>query len=743
VKNPDAQTVETASSVRTPEPSHLVRNDIEGLRALAVLSVLTDHAFPKALPGGFAGVDIFFVISGYLIGRQLLQEIQAGRLSILGFYARRSRRIFPALALVLVSVWCVGWVVYTAPEFIALCRQILAATFFSNNILLWSESGYFDTAALDKPLLHLWSLGIEEQFYVLIPAMLWMGTRGTKGSIRWIARLGALSLLATMFLSDFDYVSSFYLLHTRFWELAAGVVLAQIGLHAPAKAQQQCGIRPASKRDVREILLFCFMIVFGAVLLLASDDARWEWNEFLRDAGLVLAIAAAATTAFLADRYAHPDAWNQFRSWLVWQGARLATASSLVGVLLIGISVVALRPAGWPGAQTLFPVLGTALVIAAKPTGAFNRLLGCKPLAAIGGFSYPLYLWHWPAIVIFRLLNPEPTAIAMALALSASFVLAWLTKKLLEDPVRFGKLGSAVFRRPPLGALILGLVCAGFLSSLVVENDGLPSRFTPRLRAIAEWSEVNPDISWRVGHCYFYPSNKEEFSNECTPFKRPGVPLILLWGDSHAAHLYSGLAGVQSTMAMDIAQWTTAGCPPTVKPFRGENPTCAKRRETAMNRLTQLDPDTIVLGGAWERYLELGKSHMEISGALSETIRRLKELGFRRIVVFGPGPLWSTSLPIDLFRFMARSHANAIPERLGRVSDEIWRLDAALAALATAEDVQYVSVLHFFCDKDGCLTLGDKKLERPDLLYRDRDHLTVTGSRLLIAHSKPQLFGDN
>jgi peptidoglycan/LPS O-acetylase OafA/YrhL len=743
VKYPPAQTAETASSVRMPGPSHLFRNDIEGLRGLAVLSVLTNHAFPKALPGGFAGVDIFFVISGYLIGWQLLQDIQAERLSILGFYGRRARRIFPALTLVLVSVWCVSWVVFTVPEFIVLGQHILAATFFSNNILLWSESGYFDITALDKPLLHLWSLGIEEQFYLLAPAMLWMGTTGKKGSIRWVARLGALSLLATMFLSDFDYASSFYLLHTRFWELAVGVVLAQIGLHAPAKAQQQRGIYPASKRDGREILIFCSMIVFGAVLVLGSGDAPWEWNKFLRDAGLFFAIAAAAATAFLVDCYAHPDAWSQFRSWLVLQRGRASSASSLVGILLIGTSVVALRPVDWPGAQTLFPVLGTALVIAGGPTETINRLLGSKPLAFIGGISYPLYLWHWPAIVFFKLLNPEPTAIAMAIPLSASLVLAWLTKTLLEDPVRFGKLGSVVFQRPPLGTVVLGLVCAGFLGSLVVENDGLPSRLSPRLRAIAEWSDVNPDISWRAGHCYFHPSSKQDFSKECTPVKRPGVPLILLWGDSHAAHLYPGLAYVQSTVAMDIAQWTAAGCPPVLQPFDGEYPTCAKIRETAIKRLTQLDPDTIVLGGAWERYMELGQSPMEIRRALSETIHHLKNLGTKRIVVFGPGPLWATSLPIDLFRFMARSHSNEIPDRLGRVSNEIWHLDAALAALADAEKVQYVSVLNFFCDKDGCLTLGDKRLKRPDLLYRDRDHLTATGSRVLIEHSKDQLFGDN
>jgi peptidoglycan/LPS O-acetylase OafA/YrhL len=199
---------------------HRLRNDIEGLRALAVLSVIANHAYPKAFPGGFAGVDIFFVISGYLIGLHLLQDIQAGRFSIPRFYAKRVRRIFPALSLVLVSVWCVGWLVFSAPEFMVLAKHIVAAAFFSNNILLWAESGYFDTTALNKPLLHLWSLGIEEQFYLLIPAMLWFGARKSAGSIRWVARFGALSLLATIHLSDMSYSSSFYLLHTRFWERA-------------------------------------------------------------------------------------------------------------------------------------------------------------------------------------------------------------------------------------------------------------------------------------------------------------------------------------------------------------------------------------------------------------------------------------------------------------------------------------------------------------------------------------------
>jgi hypothetical protein len=105
--------------------------------------------------------------------------------------------------------------------------------------------------------------------------------------------------------------------------------------------------------------------------------------------------------------------------------------------------------------------------------------------------------------------------------------------------------------------------------------------------------------------------------------------------------------------------------------------------------------------------------------------------------------MWTTTLPIDLFRFMAKTRSSDIPERLGRVPDSLWRLDAAMAARAAAENIQYVSVLSYFCDKMGCLTVGDRSSTRPDLLYRDQDHLTVTGANLLVAHSRPQLLGEH
>jgi peptidoglycan/LPS O-acetylase OafA/YrhL len=717
----------------TDNPSgHVVRGDIEGLRALAVISVLINHAFPKLLPGGFAGVDIFFVISGYLIGRHLLQDIQAGRLSFLGFYAKRARRIFPALALVLICVWCVGLLPFSAPEFSTLGRQIVASAFFSNNIQLWSETGYFDVAALDKPLLHLWSLGIEEQFYLIIPAMLWLGSSGSAASVRWVARLGTLSLLATIVLSNVDG-ASFYLLHTRFWELAAGVVLAQTELRVHPSRQPLADDRHAFAGNAREVQAFCAATVFCCIVVLGSSEQKWEQVALIRDSGLIVAIMVAMLAGFVMQR-------RSLQQRLLQNAARLAKASSLVGIVLICASVLALSSTDWPGAQTLFPVLGTTMVIAATPSTGFNSLLGGRPLVFIGGLSYPLYLWHWPVIVFWRLLNPDARGIEIAVPLIISLALAWLTKILLEDAVRFGKLGLASFRRPHLGFVVAGLVFAAVLGSIAVATQGLPSRIPPNIRAIATWSEITRDDNWRAGQCYYPPETPDEYSSECTPAKRPGIPLVLLWGDSHAAHLYPGLISVKSTHSFDIVQWTAALCPPTAIRFIRESPTCSARRATALERLTHLHPDTILLAGAWELYLAMGVSETDIIRSVNETIRQLKADGDKEIVIFGPGPTWSTSLAIDLFRFMVLKRLNEIPERYGHPFEAAWHLDAAMAAQAQELGIRYVSVLNYFCNKSGCRTVGDRSIPKPDLLYRDRDHLTATGSEDLITHSGLPLF---
>lgn len=158
--------------------SHIsYRRDIDGLRAIAVLAVLVFHAFPTALPGGFVGVDVFFVISGFLITKVILTNLERGSFTLGDFYVRRVRRIFPALLVVLVACLAFGWKTMLAEDLTQLAKHVFGGATFSSNLLLWKEAGYFDKASEAKPLLHLWSLGIEEQFYLAWPVLMWLAWR--------------------------------------------------------------------------------------------------------------------------------------------------------------------------------------------------------------------------------------------------------------------------------------------------------------------------------------------------------------------------------------------------------------------------------------------------------------------------------------------------------------------------------------------------------------------------------------
>ena len=148
------------------------RSDIDGLRAIAIMAVVIFHAFPGLINGGFVGVDIFFVISGYLISTIILSGLEQNNFSFLNFYCRRIRRIFPALIVVLLCCLSVGWFLLLTDEYLELGKHSIAATGFVSNLILWGESGYFDSSADTKILLHLWSLAIEEQFYLVWPILL-------------------------------------------------------------------------------------------------------------------------------------------------------------------------------------------------------------------------------------------------------------------------------------------------------------------------------------------------------------------------------------------------------------------------------------------------------------------------------------------------------------------------------------------------------------------------------------------
>src|SRR5665213_1349596 len=167
----------TTGSARAGAPRAAHRRDIDGLRAVAVLPVVAYHVGIHAIPGGFIGVDIFFVISGFLITQVLLQDIHGGRFSLINFYERRVRRILPALIAVLFVTFVVCAEYGLPSEFIDYSKSLIAAAASVSNIYFWQTGGYFAAPALTKPLLHTWSLAVEEQFYIFWPLLLWFGLR--------------------------------------------------------------------------------------------------------------------------------------------------------------------------------------------------------------------------------------------------------------------------------------------------------------------------------------------------------------------------------------------------------------------------------------------------------------------------------------------------------------------------------------------------------------------------------------
>jgi peptidoglycan/LPS O-acetylase OafA/YrhL len=210
------------------------RPDIDGLRAIAVVSVVAFHTFPNFFKGGFVGVDIFFVISGYLISGIIVDAVERGRFGYLDFYSRRIRRIFPALFLVVAATLLVGWYVLLPDEFARLGKHLAAGAGFATNFVLWGEAGYFDASSDTKPLLHLWSLAIEEQFYIFWPLILSLFWRFKRGLLLATLTVAALSFAYNVFSVGHHPLAAFYSPLARFWELMLGGVLAYLVRHDSA-----------------------------------------------------------------------------------------------------------------------------------------------------------------------------------------------------------------------------------------------------------------------------------------------------------------------------------------------------------------------------------------------------------------------------------------------------------------------------------------------------------------------------
>ncbi len=343
------------------------RADIDGLRAVAVLGVVIYHAFPWVIPGGFIGVDIFFVISGYLISGILYKGHKAGTFSSFSFrefYARRIRRLFPALITMLVITMAYGWMILLPDEFQQLGKHVAAGTLFIQNFVFWQESGYFDTAASLKPLLHLWSLAVEEQFYIFFPLLLILLWRKPKILVPAMLVLLIATFVLNVVMSVQNSMSDFFLTPYRAWEFLGGSLLA------------------------------------------------W-WHE----------------------ERGHEEEVPLHREALSWGG-----------VILLGMGMAFIHTGDpFPGWRALLPVAGTLLLMeggAGGLKGAWvNRNILSNPAVVwIGLISYPLYLFHWPALSFVHIVKGEsPNPGCILTALGVSMMLTILTYYFLEKKIRNNK----------------------------------------------------------------------------------------------------------------------------------------------------------------------------------------------------------------------------------------------------------------------------------------------------------------
>jgi peptidoglycan/LPS O-acetylase OafA/YrhL len=505
VTAPRAPATPSSEAVDRPKTASQLdyRPDIDGLRAIAVLAVIGFHAFPTWIRGGFVGVDVFFVISGYLISTILLAGMERGSFRFSQFYIRRIRRIFPALIVVLLACMVAGWFLLFSFEYKALGKHVAGSAAFASNFVLWDEAGYFDKAAATKPLLHIWSLGIEEQFYIVWPLLLYLVWKRKAATLALLLLLLTVSFTFNVLASD--PAADFYSPLTRFWELMAGAVLAYLSLHWEGLA----GIFRKLPRPAPQII--------GAGV--APESTTRNATAVI---GLLLIVATVLTV----------DATKTFPGW-------------------------------W----ALLSVVGTYLMIASGPhTWINNKLLASRGLVAIGLISYPLYLWHWPLLSFIRIVDgTAPSPAAATLAILLSFALAWLTYLLVEKPLRFGKsapvkaaallvamaaTGSAgyftyaeggfAFRNPgaedlvaaaqdyqPSAGLTLGNPNA---PETILVGDSTMSQYVPRVRKLIEKHAIDLDrnriIFDVLGGCPPIPDIARDVNPACAPFIDKVLPTL-------------------------------------------------------------------------------------------------------------------------------------------------------------------------------------------------------------------------
>lgn len=637
------------------------RPAVDGLRGVAVLAVLGFHAFPETVTGGYVGVDVFFVISGFLITGIIARQLLHADFSFSDFYWRRVRRLFPALVLVLATTLVLGWFLLLPNEFKQLGKHATAAAAFLANFALWRESGYFDTAAEFKPLLHLWSLGIEEQFYLLWPAVLVLLWKRTTALFALVSLLVLASFALSVHMAQAAPVANFFWPVSRFWELGAGCLLA-LWMERPSNATP--GVETGDRR---------FLDIGYNLLPLAG-----------------LALILAAIVNF--------DTSTPFP--------------------------------GWPA---LLPVVG-ALFILATPanTWMLRTVLASRVLVWFGLISYALYLWHWPLLSFLNILEAGLPPVAIRwVALASSILLAWLTYRYVELPVRRRKERRFNFRLAAAAAV------AGVAGLVVYATGGVAQRFDGDITALHHGPRLDKQCHARFG--------AKAPINYCrTTGERP--PSILFVGDSRAHAIYEVAAPLLAPKHT-VMLLGRGGCPPVLNVrVRGYDPNeqeCEQIWQTFVDYAHLTKPKVIVVVGNGSFLISDPKIRLSRAGGLAESKEAIFEFGLRsllseltrfsRVIYLGEIPAYSTS-PACFLRAIKLPSTECYPERARE------QVELAMAPYNRVLDrvqlsfpqVQLVDAVEVLCAGNVC----SQRPPGQPILYSDAVHLSLAGARLLVENTR-------
>jgi peptidoglycan/LPS O-acetylase OafA/YrhL len=481
---------------------------IQGLRALAALLVTIFHA--RLMPGGFIGVDIFYVISGYLITGLILREIEkTGRLDLNAFYQRRIKRLLPTSVFVLFITAFFAYFLLPPTTRSALGRDLFAAaTYISNYLFAWWQNDYQNLDATPSPFIHYWSLAVEEQFYVVWPIFILILSRyGRRAVLNGVAIVTALSLLLSIYQTQTSPIWAFYSLPTRAWELGVGALLL-----------------------------------------------------------------------FVPDKYLR----NKFFPW--------------IGVL--GIIFASVRfddRTAFPGFNAVLPVVATALLIGTIPIWPrfFNDLSNNRLAQWLGAISYPLYLWHWPALVLPAAALDRPLRIReRLLCILLTIVLAHFTSKYIEQPLRHRDFNAKKIYGFFLATTALSFLAAFFIISTSSDSIKVKgSNYTFNLEQVVSRPAVYGD------GCHV--NYGEDRSGKCIYGDPSADKTLVLFGDSHAAQWFPALEKIAKNDGYRLISLTKSACSSVDAPRENKgaynNAECERWRHNSVKRIQQLQPHAVIV----------------------------------------------------------------------------------------------------------------------------------------------------